>query len=266
MKRCYRGRHRPGAATGSGGSSGDATADPGTRERPTDGDAGATIRQALSVGVATGAYGISFGALSVASGLDVWQTIALSALMFTGGSQFAFVGVLGAGGSGASAIATASLLGVRNGLYGLEIGRILGLRGWRRLLGAHLTIDESTAVCVGQPDARRRSIGFWWTGWSVFVLWNLTTAVGALLGDAMGDPRTYGLDAAAAAAFCALLWPRLASRLTGAVAVGALLVAVALSAVLPAGVPVLVAALVALVGLREPREPEHVTPVEESAG
>lgn len=266
MKRCYRGRHRPGAAAGSGGSSGDATADPGTRERPTDGDAGATIRQALSVGVATGAYGISFGALSVASGLDVWQTIALSALMFTGGSQFAFVGVLGAGGSGASAIATASLLGVRNGLYGLEIGRILGLRGWRRLLGAHLTIDESTAVCVGQPDARRRSIGFWWTGWSVFVLWNLTTAVGALLGDAMGDPRTYGLDAAAAAAFCALLWPRLASRLTGAVAVGALLVAVALSAVLPAGVPVLVAALVALVGLREPREPEHVTPVEESAG
>lgn len=266
MKRCYRGRHRPGAATGSGGSSGDATADPGTRERPTDGDAGATIRQALSVGVATGAYGISFGALSVASGLDVWQTIALSALMFTGGSQFAFVGVLGAGGSGASAIATASLLGVRNGLYGLEIGRILGLRGWRRLLGAHLTIDESTAVCVGQPDARRRSLGFWWTGWSVFVLWNLTTAVGALLGDAMGDPRTYGLDAAAAAAFCALLWPRLASRLTGAVAVGALLVAVALSAVLPAGVPVLVAALVALVGLREPREPEHVTPVEESAG
>ena len=159
MKRCYRGRHRPGAAAGSGGSSGDATADPGTRERPTDGDAGATIRQALSVGVATGAYGISFGALSVASGLDVWQTIALSALMFTGGSQFAFVGVLGAGGSGASAIATASLLGVRNGLYGLEIGRILGLRGWRRLLGAHLTIDESTAVCVGQPDARRRSLG-----------------------------------------------------------------------------------------------------------
>ena len=255
MTRFYRGRHRPGAAPGSGGLSGGPAPDSGIGEPPTDGDANATIRQALSVGVATGAYGISFGALSVASGLDVWQTIALSALMFTGGSQFAFVGVLGAGGSGASAIATASLLGVRNGLYGLEIGRILGLRGWRRLLGAHLTIDESTAVCVGQPDARRRSIGFWWTGWSVFVLWNLTTAVGALLGDAIGDPRTYGLDAAAAAAFCALLWPRLQNRLTGAVALGALLVAVALSAVLPAGVPVLVAALVALVGLREPAAP-----------
>lgn len=216
-------------------------------------DTATTKRQALSVGIATGAYGVSFGALSVAAGLDVWQTIALSALMFTGGSQFAFVGVLGAGGTGLSATATAGLLGVRNGLYGLEISRLLDLRGLRRVAGAHLTIDESTAVAVGQPDVARSRSGFWWTGLAVFVLWNATTAVGAVLGDAMGDPRTYGLDAASAGAFCALLWPRLHNHLTRGVALAALSISVVLSALLPAGVPVLVAALVAFVGLRAPR-------------
>ncbi len=212
----------------------------------------AALRQALSVGVATGTYGVSFGALSVAAGLNVWQTMALSALMFTGGSGFALVGILGAGGSGASAVAASSMLGIRNGLYALEINRILALRGWRRLLGAHLTIDESTAVAVSQPDREAAAVGFWATGLSVFTLWNVTTLLGAFLGDAMGDPRAYGLDAAAAAAFCALLWPRLHNHRARIVAVAALAVAVSLSTVLPAGVPVLVAALLALVGLRLP--------------
>lgn len=212
----------------------------------------AVWRQSLSVGAATGAYGVSFGALSVAAGLSVWQTCALSLLMFTGGSQFALVGVLGAGGSGISGVATALMLGIRNGLYSLEVNRLLDLRGWRRLFGAHLTIDESTAVAVAQPDRDTSALGFWATGMSVFVLWNATTLIGALLGDAMGDPRAYGLDAAAAAAFCGLLWPRLHNHRARAVAGVALVLAVVLSTVLPAGVPVLIAALVALVGLRVP--------------
>ena len=145
------------------------------------------LRQALSVGAATGTYGVSFGALSVAAGLNVYQTVVLSLLMFTGGSQFALVGVLGAGGSGISGVATASMLGIRNGLYSLEVNRLLELRGWRRIAGAHLTIDESTAVAVAQPDRETAALGFWATGVSVFLLWNLTTLVGALLGDAMGD-------------------------------------------------------------------------------
>lgn len=247
----YRGRHRDGDAADRA----DTTTPAGTTPAgttPVGTSIATTKRQALSVGVATGAYGVSFGALSVAAGLSIWQTIALSMLMFTGGSQFAFVGVIGAGGTGLSATATASLLGVRNGLYGLEISRLLGLRGWRRALGAHWTIDESTAVAVGQPDLAASRLGFWWTGASVFVLWNLTTAIGAVLGDAMGDPRRYGLDAAAAAAFCALLWPRLHNHLTRGAALVALALSVGLSALLPAGVPVLLAALVALVGLRAP--------------
>lgn len=208
-------------------------------------------RQALSVGGATGLYGVSFGALSVASGLDVWQTQALSLLLFSGGSQFAVVGVLGAGGSGVAAVATSSLLGVRNGLYALQTSRFLGVAGLRRLAAAQLTIDESTAVGVAQPERPAQRIGFWLTGIAVFVGWNLMTLVGALVGNALGDPRTYGLDAAAAAAFAALLWPRLRSGDAAATAVLAVFVALVTSPLLPPGVPVILSVLAALaVGLR----------------
>lgn len=223
------------------------------------------VRQALSVGGATGAYGISFGALAVASGLTVWQTQALSLLMFTGGSQFALVGVLGAGGSGVAAAATAGLLGVRNGLYALQTSRFLGVAGIRRLAAAHLTIDESTAVGLAQPEPPLRRLGFWLTGLAVFAGWNLMTLVGALVGDALGDPRRYGLDAAAAAAFAALLWPRLRSRDAAATAVLAVFVALVTSPLLPAGVPVILAALAALaVGLR--RSGRHEGPLEGADG
>ncbi len=217
------------------------TDDDGAAERRT------VVRQSLSVGLATSAYGVSFGALSVASGLDLWQTLCLSLLLFSGGSQFALIGIVAAGGSGAAAVATSSLLGVRNGLYGLQVARILEARGPRRLLAAHLTIDESTAVAIGQTTPRGRRLGFWVTGVVVFAGWNLTTLVGALLGNALGDPRTYGLDAAAAAAFLALLWPRLSSREAAATGVAAAVLAAVLSPAAPPGVPVLVAALAALV-------------------
>jgi predicted branched-subunit amino acid permease len=213
----------------------------------------AVTRQSLSVGAATGAYGVSFGALSVASGLDVWQTQALSLLLFSGGSQFAVAGVLGAGGGGVTAVATSSLLGVRNGLYALQTARFLDVRGWRRLVAAHLTIDESTAVGVAQPEPPLQRRGFWTTGLAVFVGWNLMTLVGALLGTAIGDPKDLGLDAAAAAAFAALLWPRLRSRDAAATAVLAAFVALLTSPVLPAGVPVVLAVLAAAgVGMRRP--------------
>jgi predicted branched-subunit amino acid permease len=201
----------------------------------------------VSVAVATGLYGISFGALSVAAGLDVPQTMALSLLMFSGGSQFAFIGVLGAGGAPGAAIATAGLLGARNGLYGVQVAPLLGARGWRRPLAAQLTIDESTAVGTAQRTPAAVRTGFWWTGVGVFVVWNALTLVGALLGDALGDPTRYGLDAAAAAAFLALLWPRLAGRLARLTAAAAILVALALTPLVPAGIPVLAAAAVALV-------------------
>jgi predicted branched-subunit amino acid permease len=206
----------------------------------------AVLRQAVVVGVATGLYGISFGALSAAAGLAFWQTMALSALLFSGGSQFAFVGVVAAGGASSAAVATATLLGIRNGLYGLQLAGPLGARGVRRLLAAHLTIDESTAVGVVQPEPPARRLGFWATGVAVFVCWNLMTAAGAVVGDALGDTRRLGLDAMAAAAFLALLWPRLRSAEPRAVAAGAAAVAVVCVPVLPPGLPVLAAAVVAV--------------------
>jgi len=207
------------------------------------------IRSSTAVGLAVAAYGISFGALAVAAGLDVWQTCVLSLLMFSGGSQFALVGVLATGGTaaGGAAIASAVLLGARNSLYALRVSPMIGPGRIKRLLAGHWTIDETTAVSTAQPTLESQRAGFWWTGFIIYVGWNLTTLVGALVGDQLGDVSQYGLDAAAAAAFLGLLWPRLKQLQPVVVAVGAAVVAAVLMPVLPPGLPVLAAALVAVV-------------------
>jgi len=207
------------------------------------------IRASWAVGLAVAAYGVSFGALSVASGLDVWQTCFLSLIMFSGGSQFAVIGILAGGGAaaGGAAIASGALLGTRNGLYALRIAPIIGGPWPKKLLAAHWTIDESTAVSTAQKTLVGQRAGFWWTGAIIYVGWNLTTLIGALIGDLLGDVSQYGLDAAAAAAFLGLLWPRLRQLQPVVVAVGAAVVATVLIPVVPAGIPVLAAALVAIV-------------------
>jgi branched chain amino acid efflux pump len=204
----------------------------------------AILRDALGIGLATGAYGLSFGALAVAAGLTVPQACALSGLMFTGASQFAFVGLIG--GGAAAAAATALLLGARNGLYGLRLSELLGVRGPRRALAAQLVIDESTAMAVGRDSSAAARLGFWATGAAVFACWNLATLAGALAGAALSDPRALGLDAAAPAAFVALLAPRLDGREPRAVVAVAAAAALLAVPLVPAGVPVLVAAAVAL--------------------
>lgn len=212
-------------------------------------DTSAAVRASLAVGLAVAAYGVSFGALAVASGLDVWQTCVLSLFMFSGGSQFALIGVLASGGVAAApaAITGAGLLGVRNALYAMRMAPIIGGPWWRKVAAGHWTIDETTAVSTAQPTLRGQRVGFWVTGAVIYVGWNLTTLIGALLGDLVGDVRMYGLDAAAAAAFLGLLWPRLRSRQPIAVAAAAAVVAALLIPWLPPGLPVLAAALVALV-------------------
>ena len=203
-------------------------------------------RDGIAIGVASGAYGVSFGAISVASGLDLWQTCAMSLLVFTGASQFALVGVLGSGGSALSGAATGLLLGSRNTLYGLRLAPLLDFRGVRRAAAAHLVIDESTAMAVNRETRETARAGFLWTGGAVFVLWNLATLLGAVAGERIGDPRSYGLDAAVGGAFLALLWPRLRdprNRLVGALGAALALFLVPLT---PAGVPVLAAGVVAL--------------------
>jgi predicted branched-subunit amino acid permease len=209
----------------------------------------AAARSGWAVGIATALYGISFGALATASGLDVWQACVLSLVMFSGGSQFALIGVLASGGvaAGGTAIASAALLGVRNSFYALRLSRVIGPGFWRRTGAVQLTIDESTAVATAQTEPRAQRIGFWVTGLVVYVGWNIMTLAGALLGNLIGDVKAYGLDAAAAAAFLGLLWPRLKARQTQAVAVAGGFAATLLTPFLMPGLPVLAAAVVAVV-------------------
>ena len=226
------------------------------------------VRDSLAVGLATGAYGVGFGAVSVASGLSVAQTCVLSLLMFTGASQFALAGVVAAGGAPLSGAATALLLGTRNTLYGLRMAPLLKWRGWRRFAAAHVLIDESTAMSVNRSTTEGVRLGFLATGWSVFVLWNLATAIGAIAGEAVGDPRTFGLDAAVGAAFLALLWPRLKDRRNIVVAVLAAAVALSMVPVTAPGVPVLAAGGVALlVGvLAKRQDPTEIPSPDDVAG
>ncbi|MFF9394067.1 AzlC family ABC transporter permease [Streptomyces griseoluteus] len=205
----------------------------------------AVVRDALGVGVAVGLSGFAFGVTSAGSGLGLLQTCALSLLVFTGASQFALVGALAAGGNPFTAAAGAFFLGVRNAFYGLRLSQLLALPCALRPFAAQWVIDETTAVTVAQPDRRSARLGFTVTGLSLYVLWNLTTLLGALGAQALGDTDAWGLDAAGPAVFLALLAPMLTTFTERAVAALAVVLGLGLLPVLPAGAPVLVAALAA---------------------
>jgi predicted branched-subunit amino acid permease len=208
----------------------------------------ATASASLSVSFTVGLYGIAFGAAGIAAGFSLLQTCLLSLLTFSGASQFAVVGVMGAGGSAISAISTASLLGVRNSLYGLRLAPLLKLKGLKRVVGAQITIDESTGVALGQSDLGEDAMrkGFWLTGIGVYIFWNFFTVVGALGAQAMGNPAAWGLDAAVPAAFLGLVWPRLTNKLERTLALSAMLLALVMTPFVAAGVPIISTALLAV--------------------
>ena len=198
--------------------------------------------------MAVGAYGLSFGAAAVTAGLSTLQACVLSLLLFTGASQFALVGVLGAGGSAVAAVASALLLGTRNTLYAVRLSSLVRVRGPRRLVAAQLTIDETTGMATAAPPGLAGT-AFWATGASVYVLWNLATLAGAVGAARLGDPGALGLDAAVPAAFLALLAPQLRTGGLRAAALAGALVAAAAVPLTPPGVPVLLAALVVVPAL-----------------
>jgi branched chain amino acid efflux pump len=206
----------------------------------------------IILGAAVGAFGVSFGVLAVASGLSVAKTCALSLLVFTGASQFAAVGVVGAGGSPAAALASALLLAARNSAYGLVLAPDISGPWWRRLVAAQLVLDESTAMATAQAGRRDRVRAFWATGIAVFVCWNIGTLLGALGGGVIGDPAALGLDAAFPAGFLVLIGPHV-RRLDGkVVALLGAAIAFVLVPLAPPGVPIIAAGAAALVGLRRP--------------
>jgi predicted branched-subunit amino acid permease len=209
-------------------------------------------RTALSVAFTVGLYGAAFGAAGVTAGFSILQTCLLSILLFSGASQFAVVGIMGAGGAAVSAIATSTLLGFRNALYGLQMAPILKVKGLKRILAAQITIDESTAVATLQENDADRRRGFYITGVGVYIFWNLFTFLGALGASAIGDPSVWGLDAAVPAAFCGLIWPRLKNKTHFVVSAVAIAWALLLTPITPAGIPIITTVLLAVIfGLKK---------------
>lgn len=206
----------------------------------------AVERTSLSVAFTVGLYGAAFGAAGITAGFSILQTCLLSLLLFSGASQFAVVGIMGAGGSAASAIATATLLGFRNALYGLQLAPILKVTGLKRIIASQITIDESTAVSTLQSNDSDRKRAFYLTGFGIYIFWNLFTFLGALGTSAIGDPSVWGLDAAVPAAFCGLVWPRLKDKRLFLISACAIILALLLTPITPAGIPIITTVLLAI--------------------
>jgi 4-azaleucine resistance transporter AzlC len=206
------------------------------------------ITASVTISLAVGVFGFSFGVGAVSAGATVLQACAISLLVFTGASQFSAVSVIGAGGSTASALGGALLLAARNGVYGLTMARRLPGSLRRRLVAAQLTTDESTAMSAAQTDPESQRAAFWITGISLYVFWNLGTLLGALVGTAI-DPKTFGLDAAFPAAYVAMVWPLLREPRGRVAAVLGAVICISLVPFVPVGIPILCAALAVLVGV-----------------
>jgi predicted branched-subunit amino acid permease len=209
------------------------------------------VTNATSIGFAVAMYGVSFGALGTTTGLTIPQTMALSLLMFTGASQFTLVSTLASGGTALTAVIASWLMGTRNAAYSMRMTPILKTSGPGRLVAVQLTIDESTAMGLAQDEevfeGRASRLAFWATGLSVYLLWNLATFIGAVSVSAIGDPKSFGLDAAIAAGLFALVWPQIKSRIDLLVALGGALTALAFTPLVSPGVPVLAAASVSII-------------------
>ena len=202
------------------------------------------FRQSLSIGISLIPFGLAFGVSCTKAGLSWVQALGFSSLVFTGGSQFAAVGVLGDGGGAAAAIGAGLLLSIRSLVYGLVMAPTLTGRFVYRALASQLMIDESIAVSTVQSTPKAKRMGYFAGGLSVFFFWNITTVIGAVALKSNGDLVTkFGLDATVPAAFAALLWPRLKDPENLRVAIVGALIAVVLIPVTPAGIPIVASGL-----------------------
>lgn len=200
-------------------------------------------REGLLLAIAVGVVGVTFGVLADTGGLSMPQVIAMSSLVFTGASQFAAVSVIDGGGTGAAAVGSALLLAARNALYGPVVERLFPRRITGRALATHLVIDETTGMASVQADDETAADAFWWTGVWLWSLWNLGSIGGALLGAVLGEPETWGLDAAFPAAFIALLAPHVASAPGRVAALSGAGLAIVVVPWAPSGVPLLIGAV-----------------------
>ncbi len=198
-------------------------------------------RDCLVVSLAVGVIGVTFGVFAEAAGFDLAQIVVMSAFVFTGASQFAAVGVINDGGSGGAAVGSALLLAARNALYGPVARRALPTALLARLGSAHFVIDETTAMAAAQDDLRDAAGAFWFTATTLWLCWNGGSVAGALLGAVLGEPETWGLDAAFPAMFVALLAPHVRTAAGWVAAAVAAAVALGTVPVTASGIPILLA-------------------------
>lgn len=237
--------------TGTPGQTEDGTeaATPAPPEPPIRFELRAGAVTALPLAVAVGLFGVSFGVLSASSGgMGLLPALAMSATTFAGSAQFAVASVLGAGGQPVAAIAAALLLNARYLPIGISVANALAGPAWLRFLKAQLVVDESWAIAAqgGGSFDGRRLVG---AGIVLWLAWVGGTLVGAVGGEALGDPAALGIDAAFPALFLALLVTQLRSRTAVMAAVLGAAVSLALVPFAPPGVPIVAAAAAALVGL-----------------
>jgi 4-azaleucine resistance transporter AzlC len=216
----------------------------------------ALLRDAAAIAAAMIAVGASFGAITIAYGLPTWVPFLMSTVVFAGGAQFLAVGLIAAGNPIAAVLA-GLLLNARHLPFGLAVSATVGSRWRDRIIGSHLMTDEVVAFTLAEKDPARRRRTYWLIGVTLFTSWNAGTAVGVLLGGATGDPAALGLDAAFPAGLIALILPSLRDRDTRLVALTGAAVAVLLTPVLPAGLPVLCALLGLSVLFRPRRRPPN---------
>lgn len=214
------------------------------------------VNASVTLGGAVGVMALSFGITAVSAGANVWQACALSFFTFTGASQFSAMSVVGAGGSMGAAFGGAALLSVRNFVYGLALAGRVGtdetgqkLPLVRRLLAAQFVIDETTAMATAESHPKLTRTAFWVTALSLFITWNVGTLVGALAGSVL-DAHALGFDAAFPAAFIAMLPPHLRTRRGRLAAVTGAFVCIALTPFMPIGIPILMAVVGVLFGVR----------------
>jgi 4-azaleucine resistance transporter AzlC len=213
----------------------------------------AQLRDIGALAAATLAVGASFGAITIAYGLPAWVPIAMSVLIFAGGAQFLAVGLLAAGNPIAAVLA-GLLLNARHLPFGLAVADTIGTRWRDRLVGSHIMTDETVAFALAEPDPAARRKIYWTVGATLFVTWNTGVVLGVLLGGATGNPDALGLDAAFPAGLIALILPSLRDRETRLAALTGAAVAVLLTPILPAGLPVM-CALLGLAVLFRPGRP-----------
>ena len=206
------------------------------------------VRAALPLAAGPLLFGLSFGVLADAAGMGAVAATVMSATTFAGAAQFGAVSVLDAGGTLVAAIAAAVFLNARYVAISMTVASIFPGGRVRRLAESQLIVDESWALSG-------RTGRFEWpilvgAGLLLYVLWVASTALGTILGSALGDPNALGLDAAFAALFLALLFPYLRSRRALQAAALAAAITLVLTPFAPAGVPIVAASAACLLGLR----------------